>query len=183
MSLGETLGLVVGALRDAGIEHMIAGSVASTLYSDPRATQDVDMVIDPDTVTGLDEFVARLEPNRFYVGDHRGAIASRGMFNVIDTTNGWKIDLIVRHDRPFSRTEFDRRRRTLIEGVDVDVATAEDVVLSKLEWARLGASERQLRDVGAVITAVGAELDWAYLEFWSERLDVVDDLQRVRNAS
>lgn len=179
MTLAGTLRIVIAALEAAGVPHMIAGSLASTFHGEPRATQDVDMVIDPEAAPALDRFVALLDRERFYVGDHRSAFARREMFNIIDVTNGWKVDLIVRRHRPYSRTEFDRRQRARIEGVEVHVATAEDVVLSKLEWARRGESERQVRDVRAVIRAARGGLDRPYLELWAERLEISDALGQV----
>lgn len=137
MSLAELLGSIISALDHAGVAHMVAGSVASTFHGEPRSTQDVDLVIDPTSVASLDRFAALLDQDRFYVGNHRAAFAERGMFNVIDTRTGWKVDLIIRRDRPFSRSEFARRRPVRIEGVEVHVASPEDVILAKLEWARL----------------------------------------------
>lgn len=179
MSLADVLGTVVEALRASGIPHMVAGSMASTRYSEPRTTRDVDVVIDPTSEADLEAFVARLDAQRFYVGDHRAAFRQRAMFNVIDVTNGWKIDLMVRRDRPFSANEFARRRPTTIDGVAADLATPEDVILSKLEWAQLGESERQRADVRAVLTAVGDDLDHTYLEFWATELGVLDALRTL----
>jgi hypothetical protein len=96
----------------------------------------------------------------------------RGLFNVVDLASGWKIDLILRRDRAFSRCEFERRQRARILDADVFVATAEDTILAKLEWARLGESERQLRDVVGVIEACGASLDRAYIERWARASSV-----------
>jgi hypothetical protein len=72
------------------------------------------------------------------------ALRIESQFNVLDLTTGWKIDLIVRKSRPFSRTEFDRRITAEIEGLRIPIASAEDIVLAKLEWAKLG----WIRDLG-----------------------------------
>ena len=95
-------------------------------------TRDVDMVIDP-TAESIGRFVAALDRSRFYVDDAVGAVRRRDMGNVIDTETGWKVDLIVRKDRPFSREEFARRQPALIGGVELFIATAEDTVHAKLE--------------------------------------------------
>jgi hypothetical protein len=107
----------------------------------------------------------------------------RGIFNVIDYASGWKTDLILRKDRPFSRSEFERRVRTRILGVDVFVTTAEDTILAKLEWARLGESERQLRDVIGVIELRGDTLDVAYIERWARELGVTSLWERVASET
>ena len=87
------------------------------------------------------------------------------MFNVIDLVTGWKADLIVKKARPFSTREFARRRFASVLGVELRIASAEDTVLTKLEWAlKGGGSERQLADVRGILAARGADLDVAYLE-------------------
>jgi hypothetical protein len=131
VTLGDLLAEVVRGLDSAGIRHMVAGSVASTLHGEPRTTQDIDMVIDP-TATALERLVGGFDPSRFYVGDWVAALERRDQFNVIDTTTGAKVDLIVRKDRPFSRSEFERRQPVVIMGVATAVATVEDTILAKL---------------------------------------------------
>ena len=183
MSLADTLRVVVEALENARVPHMLAGSLASTYHGEPRATQDVDIVIDPASREALDDFAAALNRDRFYVGDHRAAFARREAFNVIDLTTGWKVDLIVRRDRTYSRTEFERRQPADVEGIPVYVATAEDTILTKLEWAKLGESERQLRDVEAVIRAIGDSLDRPYLTEWATELGLLPELERTLDRS
>jgi len=64
------------------------------------------------------------------------------LFNVIDRATGWKIDLIIRKSRPYSREELGRRQRVNLHGVSLFMTTAEDAVISKLEWAKLARSRR-----------------------------------------
>jgi hypothetical protein len=139
VSAADLLRDVVQALDGACIPHMLVGSFASSSYGALLATQDIDIVIDP-TVDALELFVVAFDEDRFYVNSDaaRLALADRDQFNLIDVTTGWKVDLIVRKDRPFSRSEFARRTRITILDVDVWVATAEDTVLAKLEWAAMG---------------------------------------------
>jgi hypothetical protein len=98
VTLADLLAQIVGALDAAGIPHMIAGSLASTLHGEPRSTQDIDLVIDP-TRDQLAVLVDGLDRHRFYVGHAFGAFERRDQFNVIDVTTGWKVDLILRQDR------------------------------------------------------------------------------------
>jgi hypothetical protein len=178
MTLPSLLAAVVSALDGAGIAHMVAGSVASMHHGEPRTTQDIDLVIDA-TAGQLVEFVARFDRDRYYVGDALGALTRKDQFNIIDTITGWKVDLIFVRDRPFSREEFARRRPVDILGVRTAVATAEDTLLAKLEWARLGESERQRRDVAAVVAVQRGELDLGYLRRWAAELGLTDDLEAV----
>jgi hypothetical protein len=97
-------GRVVDALEAAAIPYMLVGSFASTWHGAPRTTQDIDIVIDP-TPDGLDRLLADLGADDVYVSPSaHDAPAARDQFNVIDAAAGWKVDLIVRKDRAFSRT-------------------------------------------------------------------------------
>lgn len=92
--------------------------------------------------------------------------------------HGAKVDLVVRKDRPFSHNELARQRLVEIEGVDVAIVSAEDLVLAKLEWSSQGGgSERQLRDIAGI--AAVSSLDRAYLERWATELGVADLLRTV----
>lgn len=98
-------------------------------------------------------------------------------------TTGWKVDLIFRRDRAFSRSEFARRRPVVIAGVSTAVASVEDMILAKLEWAKLGGSERQRRDVIAMLAVQGATIDRTYLQRWAAILDVEDDLRTATESA
>jgi hypothetical protein len=182
VSLAELLADIVRALDAAGIGHMVAGSLASTHHGEPRSTQDIDLVIDPDE-SALAAFVESLDRERFYVGDAHGAFERRDQFNVIDLNTGWKVDLVIRKDRAFSRSEFARRQSVVIAGVQTAVATAEDTILAKLEWARAGGSERQRRDVIAMLAVQRDKLDIGYLDRWAEALGVAADLEAARREA
>jgi hypothetical protein len=101
------------------------------------------------------------------------------MFNVIESEVSWKIDLIVLKDTPFCREEFARRRTECLQGIDICMATPEDVILSKLDWAKKGESERQLRDATGVAAVKWGDLDMGYLRRWAQELGVADLLERI----
>jgi hypothetical protein len=182
MTLQSTLALVVQALDAVGIPHMVAGSVASTHHSQPRTTQDIDLVIEAD-VAQLTRFVQQFDPDRYYVSDPLAAVRGSGQFNLLDPASGWKVDLILRRDRPFSRSEFHRRQSVEILGVRTAVATAEDTILAKLEWSRLGESERQRRDVASILSSQLPDLDLSYLRHWAAELGLGDDLEVALSAA
>jgi hypothetical protein len=68
------------------------------------------------------------------------ALDSHGQFNVIDLETGWKLDCIIRKSRRFSLKKFERRTRIELFGNEISIATAEDTLIAKLEWARMAAS-------------------------------------------
>lgn len=93
-------------------------------------------------------------------------------FNAIDAATGWKVDFLVRKDRPFSREEFSRRTRAVLVGTPVWIASPEDTVIAKLEWAASSGSDRQLTDVAAMLDIAGASVDLAYIERWVTALEL-----------
>ena len=169
--IGEFLQRVTTALEMHGIPYMLTGSVASSLYGIPRATNDVDIVIAPqrDQLVALVQMFQRL--GLTVANEHAlSAFRNRDQFNVIDLSRGLKADLILRKDRDFSQTEFDRRHTHEVEGMRLTLASPEDVVLAKLEWAKLGDSERQIIDAAGILEVQGAALDIAYIEKWVNTL-------------
>jgi hypothetical protein len=173
MNSADPLAQIVEELDRARVPHMLAGSFASSYHGDPRTTHDIDLVIDPNR-NSLDRLVNQLDSKRFYVSPEavNEAWRRRGQFNVVLMELGWKVDLILCKDRPFSREEFQRRQRTEIGGVTLHVATAEDTVLAKLEWAAAGESDRQMRDVVGILQMCEGELDLGYIERWAVELGI-----------
>jgi hypothetical protein len=176
MTLRDLLKVVAEALDRAAIPHMVVGSLASTYHGEPRATQEIDIVIDPEPEQ-LAEFLRSFDGEPFDVGDGRAALASRSMFNVIDGASGWKIDFIVRKDRAFSAVGMSRRIDAEVLGVPIFMATAEDTVVAKFERAAASGSERQLADAAAVIAVSGDTLDWEHLQRWVDALGLRDHLR------
>ena len=181
MSLAALLRRLSGALDEAGVPFMLTGSLASTLYGEPRSTVDVDVVV---VLSGasLPALLRALPEEEFYVSEDAAfdALRRQGQFNVIHLETGWKIDLILRKRRAFSEEEFERRVKREVLGVQLPVCSPEDSVLSKLEWAKKGGgSERQLRDVAGIVALQGDALDQAYIHRWAEALGVAELWQAV----
>ena len=158
---------------------MVTGSMALSVYAQPRMTRDIDLVVecepkDAARIAGLFRDDCYAEESEI-----REAATHRSMFNIIH--NEWivKADFIVRKQDEYHRLEFSRRRDAEIAGTFITVVSPEDLVLSKLVWSRESGSELQLRDV-RVLLAASLHLDWAYLEKWADTLRVPDLLAEVR---
>ena len=169
------------ALETAEIPYMVVGSFAGMVHGEPRTTYDMNIVTDPSPAS-LDALLAAFDIERVYVDRDvaRDALRHRGMFNLVDMTSGWKIDFVIRKDRPFSVQELARRVEARVADVDVPVASAEDTIIAKLEWAKSSSSERQLVDVAGILAVRGNDLDVAYVERWVEQLELTDQWQRAR---
>jgi hypothetical protein len=166
---------VLLALESAGVPYMLTGSFASAFHGAPRTTQDIDIVIAP-TLGSLQKLLDQFPSDHYYLSRDAAlqAYGSDGLFNVIDFDSGWKIDFILRKSRRFSVEEFERRQPAELLGTRLFVASAEDVVVSKLEWARLGQSERQIRDVAGILRTKSDSLDLGYVEHWVKALGLDD---------
>lgn len=180
--VGAFLERLVGLLDALELPYMLAGSFASTYHGVPRTTQDVDVVVDLQT-SAVPTLLSRLPEDEYYVSEEavRDAVRRRSQFNIIDLATGWKADLILRKERPFSHEELGRRQRGTVLGVELWLASAEDTILTKLEWAQGSGSTRQLDDVRGIIAARGASLDTAYIERWAADLGLFELWDRVRS--
>lgn len=171
--------LVGRALEQGRASWMVGGSIASSMYGEPRATLDVDLVSNL-LPSGVDAFLLALG-DAFYA-DREAVVEAtrlRRCFNTIHTETTDKIDVFC-VGTPFARHCLDRRRTiSLGDGRKLPVAAPETMVVEKLRWYRLGGevSERQLRDVAGVLQVVGAQLDREEMFAWAEQLGVRDLLQ------
>jgi hypothetical protein len=173
----EILRRVAALLDQAGIPFMVAGSFASSVHGRPRTTQDLDIVIEVDRKT-VTSFVRSLSKEEWYADPDAAidAVLRHSIFNLVDMKTGWKVDLVVRKERPFSVEEFRRRAITDAMGVSVPMATAEDTIIAKLEWSKMsGGSERQRRDVASIVAARAGELDRDYIARWISALNLDDE--------
>jgi len=176
--------LVIDVLDALGVPYLIGGSLASAVHGVLRATMDTDLVADLRLEHA--EPLARALGGTFYVDAEsiREAVLHESSFNVIHLETMFKVDVFVVKKRPFHRSQMERRIAQVI-ATDPErtayVATAEDTILAKLEWYRMGGSvsERQWRDVLGVMKVQADRLDVTYLRHWGAQLNVLDLLERA----
>jgi hypothetical protein len=176
--------LVTNLLDELGIPYVIGGSMASIIHGMLRTTMDVDIVADMQSGQ-IFPFVTSLQ-DVFYVDEQmiQEAIRRRGSFNLIHLETMFKVDIFIPKARPFDQQQLKRRKAEQIRP-DSDehiwVLTAEDVVLAKLDWFRLGGevSERQWRDILGVLKTQQASIDVDYLRQWAQSLGITDLIERA----
>ena len=173
MSIEEFFNRVIAELERTGIPYMVTGSLASSAHGRIRASEDFDIVIAP-SPSQLRAFVSAFPDDQYYADEHNAFESFKHtlQFNIIDFATTFKVDLIFKKNREFSRVEFDRRRLHVIGGVRVHLATPEDILIAKLEWAKMGESARQIEDAAGVIERQGVNLDRSYVEHWVDELDL-----------
>ena len=147
----DTFRDVTRRLDQLSIPYMVTGSFAMGVYATARTTLDIDIVIEI-TTADVDRFVAAFQKD-FFVQDSSilRAIRHRSMFNMISTTTSLKVDCILRKDTPIERAKFARRTRGRIGNHEFWAISQDDLILSKLAWARESLSERQFEDVDRLI--------------------------------
>jgi hypothetical protein len=184
MDTNEGLRRIVVALTEAEIPFMLAGSFASAYHGRPRATQDIDVIIAA-TLDKLRILCRVLASADFYVEEYSAlqALRQQDMFNVLDNVTGWKTDLIILKRTAYSQEAFHRRIPVTMGSVALFVARAEDTILSKLEWAHMGSSLRQIEDVVGILKTQGGAVDRAYIEKWVRELGLSSEWYQARQRA
>src|SRR5216683_501132 len=176
---------VAGVFDRLAIPYALGGSVASSVHGINRFTRDADLSAEP--FPGREgEFAGSFGPDYYLsVPAIRDAVRDRSCFNIINTSTGFKIDVFVRKDRAFERSAMERRLSVMLPDLPeqpMSFVTAEDAILFKLEWYRLGneALDQQWKDIIGILKVQGGKLDETYLDHWAAELKVTDLLAKAR---
>jgi len=166
----ELLKTITEFLEKKNIEYMVSGSLAVNVYCLPRMTLDIDIVIELNE-GNRNDFLG-LFKSGYYIDEKTvlTEIRRKGMFNVIDHKSGLKADFIIRKETEFRRLEFSRKRRKMIEHVHVWMVSAEDLIISKMEWIQQIQSDKQIQDIKNLM--VLQDLDRDYILYWCHKLNM-----------
>jgi hypothetical protein len=161
-----------------GIQYMLTGSMAMTYYAQPRMTRDIDLVVEI-----LPGFIGRIEyvfKNEYYLSAEsiKDAIDKEFMFNLIHINSAVKIDCIVRKNQKYRLVEFDRRNKIKVNDLEIFIVSIEDLIISKLLWAKDSHSEMQIKDVRNLLAK---NYDKKYIELWAKELDIYELLTEIKN--
>jgi hypothetical protein len=180
---------VRATFNSLAIRYFIGGSVASSFHGAARSTMDVDVVADlqPKHIAPILAAVA----DEFYASESaiRSAVQRRSSFNLIHLPTSFKVDVFVNRGRDFDESSFARSSVSRLgspeNGIEVPVASVEDIILAKLDWYREGneASERQWEDVTRLVKLAHKNLNWKYLESIAQGLHVDDLLGRLKDIA
>jgi hypothetical protein len=176
---------IVSTFNRLGVAYYICGSAASSAQGLARSSLDVDMVADL-ALRHVDEFVAALR-NEYYLEPKTivDAIARKSCFNLIHLAKSFKVDVFCVKNRSYDRGVLGRTEKAQLDesnpAASYNIASAEDVVLAKLEWYRLGdeVSELQWRDIIGVLKVQGKKVNVDYLRHWADQLQVADLLEKA----
>jgi hypothetical protein len=175
---------VRAALEAAGIPYFVTGSFASSAHGIPRSTNDIDIVIAP-SPQQLESLLKQFPETDFATDrdDAFDALSRKSLFNIVDYATMWKIDFIIRQPTAFDASRFARRGIVDIAGVMLYTASAEDILLAKLWWAKLSESELQIKDAAGIIQVQGDSLDLGYVNRWVATLELDDQWVAARRLA
>ena len=159
---------------------MIVGSVAGSIYGEPRLTNDLDVVLAMAT-SSSDAIIQAFNATDFYVPPRKiiiQEISRGGQTNLIHHSSGVKIDLMFQKKSPHALEEFKRRMRIeILRGLEAWIAAPEDVIIAKLRFYREGESEKHLTDIRGILATTKVDRD--YLEKWVKALDLEKYFEKV----
>lgn len=181
MSQPKLLKKVLDFLEENRIDYMVTGSIVSSIQGEPRATHDVDILVNI-TYSAIPFLINTFTPPDYYISDIaiEDAIKYKSMFNLLDTNEGDKVDFWVLTNRPFDQSRFARKYEEKLPEFPLKVSTPEDTILMKLHWANLsGGSEKQFMDALRVYELQFLKLDLNYIKLWANTLHVEEIWERL----
>jgi hypothetical protein len=174
----DLIELFVQPLNRLRVRYLISGSMASTIYGEPRVTHDIDLIVllRLENLSQLSEvypspefYVPPAEVMAIEIGRE-----SRGHFNVIHAGTGLKADFYTANRDELHAWAFRNARQYKIDETSICLAPPEYVIVRKLEYYREGGSDKHLRDIRGILSVSGVQLDHSALSEWIARrsLDV-----------
>lgn len=171
-------------LQALGAPYMVTGSVAGTLYGEPRVTHDVDVVIALRRAH-VDRLVELFPLEEFYCPPREVILdevlrAQRGHFNLIHHDTGFKADVYLANRDPLHRWALGEIRLIPIGDDTIPLAPIEYVIVRKLEFYREGGSDKHLRDIAAMLHCSSDDVRTGVLDEWVSRLGLEPQWQEAR---
>lgn len=177
----EVLKETLERFEKLNIQYFLVGSLGAMYYSRPRYTNDIDLVVQI-SASDVQKFEALFDLETFYcppIEILRDEIMRAGSFNLIHQNSGIKIDIILLNQTEFYQSEFQRRRKvSLLPGLEVHIASPEDIIIKKLDFFREGGSEKHLNDIREIL--IETPIDEEYLQKWVARFGLTMEWQKAK---
>ena len=183
MQQAELSLLFLRPLNQLGVRYVVAGSTASMLYSEPRFTNDLDLVVflRHEDIHRLGKVFAQPDfcfpPAEVVAAEIERP--HKGQFNVVHISTGFKADFYTTGRDDFNAWAFRHARRIEFKGETIAVAPPECVIVRKLEFLREGGSDKHVRDIRAMLRVSGDLIDRGALREWIVRQGVEAEWKRI----
>lgn len=180
MEPDQAVAAVIDALDALGVEYMVVGSLSSNFYGVPRSTEDADIVVELSR-TSLKELAAKLGPEFRLDPQTSFETVTMTIRHVLRVPSiGFSVELFELSDDAHDRERFQRRRTVPLHGRSVVLPSPEDVIVTKLFWAKTRGHPKDREDVRDVIAVQDQDLDWLYIYSWADRHGTRDMLEQIR---
>lgn len=183
MIQSEVLKKVINILEKVRTPYMVTGAMAVNYYGKMRTTHDIDIIIEINSFK-KERFVKEFQ-KEFYISDEAiiDAIQRRSSFNLIHNESCLKIDFWMVKNNEFSKLEFQRRKPRDIFNQQVFLITAEDLIITKLNWYKKSESEKHFEDVLGIYQIQKGNLDEKYIIKWTAKQGTLDLWQKIKELS
>ena len=184
MTAPDLLAVFLDRFNQSGVEYMVTGSVASTIYGEPRLTQDIDLVMRLKPADGR-LLNAAFPTDAFYappveVLEEEGRRPSGGHFNLLHLETGLRADCYLAGESALNRWGLEHRRGTVVAGRTIWIAPPEYVIVFKLEFHRQGGSEKHLDDIARMLRVSGDRINESEIATWVRRMKLGGEWDRVQ---
>jgi hypothetical protein len=164
-------------LKSRAIPYFVTGSVASTVYSEARFTNDIDVIVEL-TPGMIDSFCSAFpEPEYIcYKPAVVKAVENKFQFNILHPTSGLKIDVIISSNSDFDKSRFSRSQSHPYSSSElISFSSPEDVILMKLVYYKEGESSKHIDDIAKILATLGDKVDIQYVQKWAAKLNVIGE--------
>ncbi len=161
---------VINKLNSLNIDYMLTGSLAMNYYAEPRMTRDLDFIIEINE-KDIDKFMNNFKEDYYISKDAiTEALHYNSSFNIIHSQAVIKVDFLIRKKGEYRKIEFNRKQKIIILGNEINIVSKEDLIISKLFWAKDSKSEQQKNDI---INLLKTSYNREYLLKWLGKLDLI----------
>lgn len=179
----ELLKEITSLLQKAQIPYMITGSVGVIYYGRPRASHDIDFVVEAKDVDvpRIKKAFSSLPHKEFIVDTDwmEEAILRKLQFNVLHLPTMLKLDFWLLTDERFDQERFKRKKHIRVFGQEMTFASPEDTILKKLLWYKESHIEKHLIDAAFVYQIQRESLDQTYLKDWAKKHKTIKLLEEI----
>lgn len=162
-------------LKQYKIPYLLTGSFAVSYYGIPRATHDIDFVIEIHQKNLEKLKIVLKKLSKDYLAEQleiENPPDRSFQFNVYHPETGLKIDFWLVKKDEFEENKFKRKKEIFIARQKISLISAEDLILTKLLWCKDIKSERHLKDCQGILKIQEDKLDFKYLQNWVKKLEV-----------
>ncbi len=182
MKVYDLLKKISTSFNSLNIPYFVTGSIASIAYGESRFTNDIDIVADIQK-EHIPDIIKYFPEEEYYISEEsmKNAIYHNFQFNIIHPTSGLKVDVVIKKKDDFDDMRFSRTNNFEMDGVGVNFAAPEDVLIMKMKYYKSGGSEKHIRDIMSMVKISNELIDFSYIELWVYKLNLKEIWEELKN--